>query len=146
MNELKYQIIKNIHNNFSVFEKNKLPPRAYAVSYGSSEVLKEMCFKKERYSSDIVTVLSGEWNFKFYKSINNVPDKLDTLKTKFDTVVVPSDWQRTGYQEPVYLNCPYEIKTIAPEIPSDMPVGVYRKTVEIEKLSTKHIISFLCFK
>lgn len=140
---MKYQIIKNIHNNFSVFEKNKLFPRAYAVAFSSSEILKSTCFKKERYSSDIVTVLSGQWNFKFYKSISDVPDKLDTIKTKFDTVTIPCDWQRTGYQEPVYLNCPYEIKTIAPSIPEDMPVGIYRKTIEIEKLCAKHIISFL---
>ncbi|MBQ9945961.1 MAG: hypothetical protein IJO68_05500 [Clostridia bacterium] len=140
---MKYQIIKNIHNNFSVFEKNKLLPRAYAVAYGNSELLKSTCYKKERYSSDIVSVLSGEWNFRFYKSINDVPDRLDTIKTKFDTVTIPSDWQRTGYQEPVYLNCPYEIKTIAPSIPEDMPVGIYRKTIVIEKLSAKHIISFL---
>ncbi len=140
---MKYKIIKNIHNNFSVFEKNKLTPRAYAVAFSSFEELGGTCFKKERYSSDMVTVLSGEWNFKFYKSINDVPDMLNTEKTKFDTVTVPCDWQRTGYQEPVYLNCPYEIKTIAPEIPADMPVGIYRKTVEIEKLSSKHIISFL---
>ncbi len=91
----------------------------------------------------MVTVLSGEWNFRFYKSIKDVPDCLDTAKTRFDTVTVPSDWQRTGYQEPVYLNCPYEIKTIAPQIPDDMPVGVYRKKINIEKLSAKHIISFL---
>ena len=140
---MKYQIIKNIHNNFSVFEKNKLIPRAYAIAFADSDLLKGMCYKKERYNSDMVTVLSGEWNFKFYKSINDVPDRLDTIKTKFDTVTVPSDWQRTGYQEPVYLNCPYEIKTIAPAIPEDMPVGIYRKAVTIEKLSAKHIISFL---
>ena len=140
---MKYQIIKNIHNNFSVFEKNKLTPRAYAVAYSSYEALSGTCFKKERYSSDMVTVLSGEWNFKFYKSIKDVPDRLDTAKTRFDTVTIPSDWQRTGYQEPVYLNCPYEIKTIAPSVPEDMPVGIYRKTVTIDKLSAKHIISFL---
>ncbi len=143
MSVVKYQIIKNIHNNFSIFEKNKLSPRAYAIAYCNSDELKDMCFKKERYSSDLVTVLSGDWNFKFYKSITKVPDKLDTLKTKFDKVTIPCDWQRTGYQEPVYLNCPYEIKTLAPEIPEDMPVGIYRKTVEIKKLSAKHIISFL---
>lgn len=140
---MKYKILKNIHNNFSVFEKNKLSPRAYAVAFSDFEALNGTCFKKERYSSDMVTVLSGEWNFKFYKSINDVPSSLNTEKTKFDTVCVPSDWQRTGYQEPVYLNCPYEIKTIAPTIPEDMPVGIYRKTVNIEKLSAKHIISFL---
>ena len=140
---MKYRIIKNIHNNFSVFEKNKLFPRTYAVAFSSSDVLKSTCYKKERYSSDMVTVLSGEWNFRYYKSIKDVPDRLDTTKTKFDTVTVPSDWQRTGYEEPVYLNCPYEIKTIAPSVPEDMSVGIYRKTVEIEKLSGKHILSFL---
>ncbi len=140
---MKYNIVKNLHNNFSYFEKNKLVPRAYAVAFGNSDALKNTCYKKERYSSDMVTVLSGEWNFKLYKSIKDVPDKLDTLKTKFDTVTIPCDWQRTGYQEPVYLNCPYEIKTIAPAVPEDMPVGIYRKTIETEKLSSKHIISFL---
>lgn len=140
---MKYQIIKNIHNNFSIFEKNKLFPRAYSIPFSSFDNLNSTCFKKERYNSNMVTVLSGDWNFKFYKSINDVPDKLDTSKTRFDTITVPSDWQRTGYQEPVYLNCPYEIKTIAPEIPADMPVGIYRKTVELKELSATHIISFL---
>lgn len=140
---MKYSIIKNLHNNFSVFEKNKLAPRAYGVAYENTQALKNTCYTKERYSSSLTTVLSGEWNFKFYKSINDVPDKLDTTKTKFDTVTIPCDWQRTGYQEPVYLNCPYEIKTLAPAIPDDMPVGIYRKTFEIEKKAAKHIISFL---
>ena len=140
---MKYRILKNIHNNFSVFEKNKLTPRAYAVPYTAAKALKNTCISEERYSSDMVSVLSGEWNFKFYKSINDVPDVLTTEKTRFDTVSIPCDWQRTGYQEPVYLNCPYEIKTIAPEIPADMPVGIYRKKITIEKLASKHIISFL---
>lgn len=140
---MKYSVIKNLHNDFSVFEKNKLAPRAYAPAYKSSETLKNTCYTKERVNADLVTLLSGEWNFKFYKSINDVPDKLDTTKTKFDTITIPCDWQRTGYQEPVYLNCPYEIKTLAPAIPDDMPVGIYRKTVDIQKTAAKHILSFL---
>ena len=140
---MKYRIVKNIHNNFSYFEKNKLAPRAYAVAYSSAEALKNTCIRDERYSSDMVTVLSGEWNFKYYKSIADVPDSLNTAKVKFDTVTVPSDWQRTGYEEPVYLNCPYEIKTIAPEVPADMSVGIYRKTISLETVSHREIISFL---
>lgn len=140
---MRYQIIKNIHNKFSVFEKNKLSPRAYAVAFSAADTLKATALRDERYTSDMVSVLSGEWDFRYYKSINDVPDRLDTAKTRFDTVTVPSDWQRTGYEEPVYLNCPYEIKTIAPEIPADMSVGIYRKTVNIDTLSHKHIISFL---
>ncbi len=140
---MKYQINKTLHKTFKIFEKNKLTPRAYAIPYSSKEILSQTAPEKERYLSDTVTVLSGEWDFKFYKSISALPDKLDSLKVKFDKVTVPCDWQRTGYQEPVYLNCPYEIKTMAPDIPEDMPVGVYRKSVDIENLEKEYILSFL---
>ncbi len=140
---MKYRIIKNIHNNFSYFEKNKLTPRAYAIAYSSADALKSTSLRDERYASDMVTVLSGEWSFRYYKSINDVPDNLNTDKVKFDTVAVPSDWQRTGYEEPVYLNCPYEIKTIAPEVPADMSVGIYKKLVTLSRVAPKEIISFL---
>ncbi len=140
---MKYQINKTLHKTFKIFEKNKLTPRAYAVPYSSKEALSQTAPEKERYSSDTVKVLSGEWDFKFYKSISAVPDTLDSLKVRFDKITVPCDWQRTGYQEPVYINCPYEIKTMAPDIPEDMPVGVYRKLVDIEDLGKEYILSFL---
>ncbi len=138
-----YPINKTMHADFSVFSKHKLAPRAYAVPYADKAKLEKTDFKAERYSSDMVKVLSGEWDFKFYKSIKELPDKLDTLKVKFSKVTVPSDWQRTGFQEPVYLNCPYEFKTMAPEVPDDMPVGVYRKFIDIDMSAKEYIISFL---
>lgn len=138
-----YSINKTLHKDFSVFSLHKLAPRAYAVPYGNKAMLEKTDIKAERYSSDMVKVLSGDWDFKFYKSISALPDKLDTLKVKFDRITVPSDWQRTGYQEPVYLNSPYEFKTMAPDIPEDMPVGVYRKFLEIDKPAKNYIISFL---
>lgn len=52
-----YKIHKNLHNNFSVFEKNKLSPRAYSVPYTDKETLKNTEFTDERYASDIVEVL-----------------------------------------------------------------------------------------
>ncbi len=134
---------KTMHADFSIFSKHKLAPRAYAVPYSKKTELEKTDIKSERYSSDMVRVLSGEWDFKFYKSIADLPDKLNTLKVKFDKITVPSDWQRTGYQEPVYLNCPYEFKTMAPEIPEDMPVGVYRKFFDVNDTAKQYIISFL---
>lgn len=140
---MKYQINKQLHNDFNVFEKNKLFPRAYAIPYSDVEKLKKVSAMEERYSSDMVRILSGDWDFKFYASISDVPDKLDSIKVKFTPVTVPSDWQRLGFEEPVYLNCPYQFKTLAPEIPDDMPVGVYRKIFELDKIADKEIISFL---
>ena len=109
---LKYVINKTLHSDFSVFEKNKLPARAYAIPFADAKKLKATAAKDERYSSDTVKVLSGEWDFKFYKSISLLPDKLDTVRVKFGKITVPGDWQRHGYEEPVYLNCPYQFKTM----------------------------------
>lgn len=140
---MKYQINKKLHQDFSVFEKNKLAPRAYAIPYADGEKLRAAAPIRERYESDMVKVLSGDWDFRFYPSVNDLPDKLDSLKVKFSPVTVPSDWQRLGFEEPVYLNTTYQIKTLAPELPEDMPVGVYRKIFELDKVADTEIISFL---
>lgn len=140
---LKYIINKDLHSDFSVFEKNKLAPRAYAIPYADKEKLKTVSAKEERYGSDTVTVLSGEWDFKFYKSVSLLPEKLDTVRVKFGKLTVPGDWQRHGYEEPVYLNCPYQFKTMEPNVPDDMPVGVYRKFFDIADVSKTYILSFL---
>lgn len=141
---MKYTLEFDNHNTFKIFEKNKLHPRAYFIPYSSNSTLRKTDFRKERYESDLVTVLSGEWDFKFYKQKSKMPAVLNTSKVKFDKVHVPSVWQREGrYQEPVYLNCPYEFKTLPPEVPEDMPCGVYRKTFNIENLAHTHYITFL---
>ena len=140
---MKYQINKTLHSDFSVFESNKLFPRTYAIPYKDKTALKDVAPIRERYGSDMVKVLSGEWDFRFYHSIADLPDRLDSLKVKFKPIVVPSDWQRMGFEEPVYLNCPYQFKTLAPEIPSDMPVGVYRKIFDLDTVADTEIISFL---
>ena len=114
-----YRVKKDLHKTFSVYEKNKLPPRAYAIPFSDAAALAGTDVRMERAASDMVTLLSGEWDFKFYDSLTKLPDRLDTLKVKFDSVNLPCDWQRTGYQEPVYLNCPYEMKTLAPALPED---------------------------
>ncbi|MCH5198738.1 MAG: hypothetical protein J1E34_07515 [Oscillospiraceae bacterium] len=138
-----YRISKTLHKNFNVFEKNKLPPRAYAIPYSEKNVLAEISYADERYSSDIVECLNGEWDFRLYKSIGDLPDALNSDKVKFGKLEVPSDWQRKGLLPPVYLNCPYEFDTMEPEIPKDMPVGVYRKFINIENEEKTYIISFL---
>ena len=138
-----YRIQKNLHNDFKIFELNKLAPRAYAIPYSSRDTLASTGYADERYSSDMVDVLNGEWDFKLYKSISDLPDRFDSLKTKFKTIRVPADWQREGFLPPVYLNCNYEFKTEEPGIPEDMPVGVYRRFLEIGDLTKTHILSFL---
>jgi len=140
---MKYTVNKTNYNDFSVFEINKLGGRGYAIPYSSKEMLKKTAFKKERTSSDIVKVLSGKWQFRYYKSRNDVPDVIDTDKEAFDSVKVPSTWQRTGYDAPAYINCPYAFDDKPPYVPEEQPVGVYRKTFDVEDTNKVYILSFL---
>lgn len=139
---MKYSINKANFNDFSVFEINKLEGRSYFIPYSSKEVLAKTPFKKERSSSDLVRNLSGKWQFRFYESNKKLPDVIDTEKEAFDTVTVPSTWQRTGYDAPAYINCPYAFDDKPPYVPNEQPVGVYRKTFEAAA-DKKYIISFL---
>lgn len=138
-----YRIDKKLHRTFGVFEKNKLVPRAYMIPYEDKDQLEKTALIEERYASSMVKVLSGNWDFKYYKSEKALPDTLNTARLRFGTIPVPGDWQRNGVSAPVYLNIPFEFTATLPDMPEDMPVGVYRKKITVEKVSENSIISFL---
>lgn len=140
---MKYSINRTNYNDFSVYEINKLEGRGYSIPYSSVETLRKVSLKKERTSSDIVRVLSGKWDFRYYSSNNDLPEILDTESVKFDKIKVPSTWQRTGYDSPAYINCPYAFDNPPPYVPDEQPVGVYRKLFEISDTDKTFIIAFL---
>lgn len=141
---MKYSIINENYRNFDIFEMNKLKPRAYAIPFKKLRALKSTTCLTERYKSDTVTVLSGEWDFKYYDKMSILPNEFDTSRVQFDKVKVPSTWQRTGYQPPVYLNSRFEFELYPPELPEDFAVGVYRKNFDIDSIQDKNfVISFL---
>ena len=139
---MKYSFNNKNFNDFSVYEINKLPARAYFIPYSSKAVLQKTNFVKERVSSDMVTVLSGKWDFAYFKKNTDVPKTINTSELGFDEVKVPSTWQRTGYEKPVYINWQYEFDHPAPNVPEECSVGIYRKVITLSK-GKKYIISFL---
>lgn len=140
---MEYSIKNTNYRDFDIFEINKLKPRAYCIPFHSLKKLKSTDCLTERYNSDCVTVLSGEWDFKYYEKMSILPEHFDTQRIQFDKINVPSTWQRTGYQSPVYLNTRYEFSLYPPELPDDFPVGVYRKKFNIKDNKKTYIISFL---
>ena len=140
---MEYTLNRTNYRDFSLFEENKRAPRAYFIPYSKKEVLAATALKDERFSSDMTEVLSGEWDFKYFDDISLLPEKIDTEGFSFDSVTVPSTWQRTGFEPPVYLNCPYPFDNVPPELPERMSVGVYRKKFEVTNSDDVHIISFL---
>ena len=141
---MKYRIQRNNYRAFEIYEQNKRAPRAYFIPYSDEKRLRATPEREQRYASDLVRVLSGEWQFRYYEHAAELPRELDTAEVRFDTIRVPSTWQRTGYEPPVYLNCPYEFEEAPPELPEKVSAGVYRKTFTIEQLRERtYLISFL---
>lgn len=140
---MKYSINKNLHNDFGVFEENKLKERSYFIPFSSVKKLAKTDYKNERYKSDKVMMLSGEWDFAYYEKLSLVPDMLDTDIVSFDKAVVPCTWQRTGYDQIAYINTRYPFPKDPPIIPFDVATGIYRKTVDIKNADKRHTLSFL---
>lgn len=141
---MKYLINRENFRLFDIKEINKLAPRAYFIPYSSKEQLSGQTVLTERYNSPLVKVLSGEWDFKYYEKDMLIPNEFYSERVQFDKVRVPSTWQRTGYREPCYINVRYEFDpTLYPEMPQDVPMGIYRKFVNIEDTEKVHIITFL---
>ncbi len=141
---MKYIINRENFRKFEIAEINKLSPRAYFIPYSSVEALSSQNVLTERYNSDMVRVLNGEWDFKYYDKDMLIPNEFYTERIQFDKVTVPSTWQRTGYREPCYLNTRYEFNPkLYPEMPQDVPMGIYRKTLNIDTLDKNYIITFM---
>lgn len=140
---MNYSVHRNLHTDFKIFEENKLDARSYFIPFSSVKKLAETDYKNERYNSDRVTMLSGEWDFAYYEKLSLVPDVFDTDKVSFDKVTVPCTWQRTGYDQIAYINTRYPFPKKPPHIPADVATGIYRKTVDIKNADARRTISFL---
>ena len=140
---MKYQIKKLEVNNFGVFESGKKAARSYFIAYDDRKSLEKQTALTERYNSKLVQVLSGEWNFKYYEKLSRLPANIDTDKTTFDRIKVPSTWQRTGYESPVYINSRYEFPSDYPNVPQEMSAGVYTKKFTIKPDTAHSVITFL---
>ncbi len=150
------------YRDFNVYEENRLRPRSYFIPFETREQCDATDYLGERYASPLVTVLSGEWDFVYYKRVSEMPEKIDSYTLKADKIRVPSCWQFTGYEKPYYVNIRYQFDCRPPRIPDDegiiganMPinakggpfkvynsVGLYRKTFELKR-KDKHILTFL---
>ena len=104
---MKYSVNRAIHSDFNVIDENKLPARAYFIPFSNNDALSKTDYKNERFNSDRVVLLSGEWDFKYYNKLSDIPSILDTDNINFDVLSVPSTWQRNGYDQIAYINTRY---------------------------------------
>ncbi|MGN0532427.1 MAG: glycoside hydrolase family 2 TIM barrel-domain containing protein [Eubacterium sp.] len=141
---MRYQINKKNYRDFNKFGENRLEHRSYFIPFFSRKKLDETTYLSERYNSDAVVMLSGEWDFHYYRYSSRLPAVIDTDNTEFDKVNIPSTWQKTGYDQINYLNSMYPFRCIPPKTPKNCPVGVYRKKFNLKKeTDCTYYITFL---
>ena len=140
---MNYHLRNQNYNDFAIYKENVLPSAAYFIPFSQAQAALRAQGVAERYASDRVTCLSGDWRFLYFKKESDLPRDFDPAKAEMDTVSVPSTWQHTGYEQPYYVNSRYPFEPKPPQIPADCPVGVYVKDFEIENIALHHSIAFL---
>jgi len=121
---------------------NKMDPHATLIPYKKRAI----ALKDDIRNSAYYHSLNGIW--KFYWSENPQERPKDFYKTNFSTsgwddIPVPSNWERQGYDFPIYVNQPYAFadsrypftemkKPNPPHVPHDYnPVGSYVTTFSV---------------
>jgi Beta-galactosidase/beta-glucuronidase len=132
----------NYYKNQKTLHVNCEKPRAYFIPY-ETEIGAN---KGNRGTSGFFKSLCGEWDFKFYSSVNDVCDFTtpDFCRCGMDKLTVPMNWQMAlgrGYDVPNYTNVNYPIPCDPPHVPDDNPCGLYVRDFTVPKcaLDTKSI-------
>lgn len=124
--------IKDYHKSLTEFHVGCEEPRAYFVPFHSTDSARLGL----RDNSEFFKTLIGSWDFKFFKSINEVPDfRTDGIEFK-EKLDVPMNWQHAqgrAYDKIQYTNVDYPIPLDPPYIPEENPAGLYRRSFNLTK-------------
>ena len=130
-----YKLNRDNYRDFSALNINRLPGRAYSIPFRELSRLKKTDCLTERYKSDMVTVLSGEWDFKYVDAPELSPEGFEQSGAceGWDKIDVPSVWQLRGYDKMHYTDVLYPFPVNPPHVPDENPTGIYKKTVVLDE-------------
>ncbi len=123
---------KDLHLRTDVQHVGCLEPRAYFIPYQSEA----RAAAGNRGASDRFASLCGDWDFKYYPSLNDIDDftASDFDRSAMDKLPVPMSWQAAlgrGYDTPNYTNVNYPFPADPPFLPNDIPCGLYVRDIFI---------------
>lgn len=85
-------------------------------------------------------LLNGEWEFQFFHSPYEVPEKFIKEETEgFQKAVVPGCWQYYGVDSHQYINIRYPIPYDPPYVPAENPCGAYRRCFAWKKTDGERV-------
>ena len=129
------------YENFDIQSINKEANRNYYIPFATH---KEAVTAKTRQDSSRFTLLDGQWDFRYFDSIREMPASFfEDGKVSLDAKMkVPSAWQNSGYDSHQYINVSYPIPYMPPFVPDDNPCGVYQREFDINDLELSHYLNF----
>lgn len=130
--------------NPAVLQINKLAPHAEFRAYADAPSAKTMNVRRSPWYKS----LNGSWKFHYVERPADRPQefyKVSFNDSKWDTITVPSNWQRAGYGQAIYCNSIYPFPKKPPFIDHQYnPVGSYRTrfSVPAQWAGRKTILTF----
>jgi beta-galactosidase len=125
--------VKKYWENPEILHLNCEQPHAYFIPYESE-------FKAQkgiRGGSKFFKSLNGSWKFKYHDTFFKVEDGFyheDYDASAWNDLIVPSNWQMYGYDQPNYTNINYPYPCDPPFVPNDNPVGIYIRDFAIDSI------------
>lgn len=135
----------NYHQNPDILHVGCEEPHAYLIPYQSND-----CAGQDvREDSDRFGSLCGEWDFRFFSSVDEVADPASLSVSQWDSLTVPMSWQMMldrGYDKPFYDDTNYPIPVDPPYVPRENPCGLYRRFFKIDGATLKEQETYLVFE
>lgn len=112
---------------------NREAPRSAFMTYAN----KEQAMTGKYEASPYYQLLNGTWKFYYTDSYKTLPSDITSPQTNtegWSNITVPGNWEIQGFGTAIYTNHGYEFQPRNPQppnLPENIPVGVYRRTITI---------------
>ncbi len=123
------QVQQPIWENQLIVDEHKEKARTSFFIYDNkADVLKQTFEQNSWYQS-----LNGQWYFHYAATPNEAPKVplSDKVRSSWNTIEVPSNWELKGYGTPIYTNIIYPFPKNPPFVGKDNPVGTYHRTFTV---------------
>ncbi|MEI6519365.1 MAG: glycoside hydrolase family 2 TIM barrel-domain containing protein [bacterium] len=116
--------------NPEVLHRNRLAPATTLIPFADADA----ALNSERGASPYLRLLNGCWKFSYSTAPFEVPENFYADQyndTEWADMQVPSVWQLNGYGNPNYTNVNFPYPSDPPFVPTENPVGIYRRTFNV---------------
>lgn len=122
---------RNDWENPQVVAVNRFPAHATGLPFADEA----SALSRDPQQTPWYRSLDGEWKFYYAPNPDTLPAGFfgeDYDVSGWDSIAVPGNWTRQGYDKPIYCNVKMPIPNTPPFVPQDdNPTGLYRRDFDL---------------